>query len=174
MSVDIIGRMRASFRVEALELLAELDAALLVLESEPGNDDLVHRVFRAIHTIKGSGATAGYEHLAAVAHKVEEAFDLARSGRLAITGELVDCGLKACDVLRSILDSDNPDEECPGERVVQEALTDLLPRSTTAPESGTGSTEGQPGYGDRVAYEITVRPHRDLFYSGTDPVTLLG
>src|SRR5947207_2379764 len=118
MSVDILGRMREAFRAEALELLAELDTSLLVLESAPGNEDFVHRVFRAIHTIKGSGATAGFVHLAAVAHRVEEAFELARSGKLAITGELVDCGLKACDVLRAILAAENPDAECPGEEGV--------------------------------------------------------
>ena len=38
----------------------------------------MNRVFRAIHTIKGSGATAGFAHLARFAHKMEEAFDLAR------------------------------------------------------------------------------------------------
>ena len=77
MSVDIIERMRTAFRAEALELLAELDAALLALASDPDDGDFVHRVFRAIHTIKGSGATAGFVHLAGVAHKVEEAFELA-------------------------------------------------------------------------------------------------
>src|SRR5580658_9415885 len=106
-------RMREAFRAEALELLVEFDAALLVLESEPRNEDVVHRVFRAIHTIKGSGATAGFAHLAAVAHKLEEVFDLARAGRLTITGEVVDCGLKACDVLRFILGAEDPDAECP-------------------------------------------------------------
>src|SRR5947209_4251245 len=129
MSVEILQRMRAAFQAEALELLSELDAALLVLESEPGNDELIHRVFRAIHTVKGSGATAGFAHLAAVAHKVEEVFDLARSGRLAITVEVVDCGLKACDVLRSILAAEDPDAECSGEQAVTDALCLLLPRS---------------------------------------------
>ena len=74
--------MRTAFRSEALELLTELDAALLALEVRARQiGDFVHRVFRAIHTIKGSGATAGFTHLAAVAHRVEEAFDLARSGQ---------------------------------------------------------------------------------------------
>jgi HPt (histidine-containing phosphotransfer) domain-containing protein len=78
MSTDIIEQMRATFRAEALDLLIELDSALLSLEADPGDSTLVHRVFRAIHTIKGSGATAGFAHLSKFAHKVEEAFDLAR------------------------------------------------------------------------------------------------
>jgi len=173
MSVDVIERMRAAFRSEALELLTELDAALLALESAAGDGDFVHRVFRAVHTIKGSGATAGFAHLAAVAHKVEEAFDLARSGRLAITGDLVDCGLKACDVLRAILDAEDPDAECPGEQAVSDALSELLPRPSAKPAAPSVAAEGRPPGTQRTAFEILVRPHRDLFYSGTDPITIL-
>ena len=173
MNVDIMDRMRASFRAEALELLAELDEALLALESDPGNPDFVHRVFRAIHTIKGSGATAGFAHLATVAHRVEEAFDRARSGCLAITGELVDCGLKACDVLRSILGAEDPDAECPGERGVADALARLLPASVSPADSPVSCGPERPAAGGRQAYEVMVRPHPEIFYSGTDPVTLL-
>ncbi len=163
-------RMRAAFRSEALELLTELDAALLALESEPDNRDLVHRVFRAIHTVKGSGATAGFAHLAAVAHKVEEAFDLARSGRLAITGLLVDCGLKTCDVLRAILSAENPEAEQPGEAEIAPAIGELFPQ----PESKEKAEVVAPAPPPKTsAFEVNVRPHRDLFYSGTDPITLL-
>ncbi len=142
MSVDVIERMRTAFRSEALELLTELDAALLALEVDPGDGEFVHRVFRAIHTIKGSGATAGFAHLAAVAHRVEEAFELARSGKLAITGELVDCGLKACDVLRTILCAEDPDAKCPGEQAVTEALAALLPGPCTNPAGANRYSRG--------------------------------
>ena len=71
-------QMRGVFRAEARDLLIELDDALLALETEAGDSTLVNRVFRAIHTIKGSGATAGFRHLAGFAHTMEEAFDLAR------------------------------------------------------------------------------------------------
>ncbi len=172
MSMDIMERMRAAFRSEALELLAELDSALLTLESEPQNGDFVHRVFRAIHTIKGSGATAGFTHLAAVAHRAEEAFDLARSGQLAISGALIDCGLKASDVLRTILSAEDPDAECPGELEVARALSGLLPKPEAkshcqASATATGTSRGP------AAFEVVIRPHRELFYSGTDPITLL-
>jgi len=55
LSTDVIEQMRVQFTAEALDLLIELDSALLSLEAEPGDSSLVHRVFRAIHTIKGSG-----------------------------------------------------------------------------------------------------------------------
>ncbi len=109
-----IEQMRVAFRAEALDLLIELDSALLALEGTPDDAALVNRVFRAIHTIKGSGATAGFAHLARFAHKMEEAFDLARAGRLAVSPDLIDCGLKACDVIRLIIEENAEGAAVPG------------------------------------------------------------
>src|ERR1039458_8914461 len=123
MPIDIMEQMRGAFRAEALDLLIELDSALLALEEQPADSALVHRVFRTIHTIKGSGATAGFAHLARFAHKIEEAFDLAREGRLAVTADLIDCGLKACDILRMILEEQAEGAAVTGEVEVTEAFT---------------------------------------------------
>jgi len=171
MESDILEQMRVTFRAEALDLLIELDAALLALEAAPGDSTLVHRVFRAIHTIKGSGATAGFAHLARFAHKMEEAFDLAREGRLAVTPECIDCGLKACDVIRLILEEKAEGEAVPGEVEVTGAFTKLLPVSDGAPADRPEPP--QPSASNRAAFEITFKPNRDIFYSGADPVTLL-
>jgi len=168
---EIIEQMRVAFRAEALDLLIELDSALLSLETEPGDSALVNRVFRAIHTIKGSGATAGFTHLAGFAHKVEEAFDLAREGRLDVTPELIDCALKACDVIRQILDEKEEAAVIPGELEATGAFGRLLPAPETPPaEPGA---ESKPEVPTRAAFEIVCKPHRDIFFSGADPVTLL-
>jgi two-component system chemotaxis sensor kinase CheA len=171
MPIDIMEQMRGTFRAEALDLLIELDSALLALETASGDSTLVHRVFRAIHTIKGSGATAGFAHLARFAHKMEEAFDMARDGRLAVTPDLIDCGLKACDVLRLILAEAAEGTTVPGETEVTSAFARLLP----APEipNVVQIDKPKPGTGVRAAFEITFKPNREIFYSGTDPATLL-
>jgi two-component system, chemotaxis family, sensor kinase CheA len=170
MAIDIMEQMRGAFRTEALDLLIELDAALLALEADPGATALVHRVFRAIHTIKGSGATAGFVHLARFAHQMEAAFDRARDGRLAVTPDLIDCGLTACDVLRRILAEAPDGAAVPGETEVTAAFTRLLP-AAEAPAAERPAPP-PPGGESRAAYEITFKPHRELFYSGADPVTL--
>jgi two-component system, chemotaxis family, sensor kinase CheA len=171
MATDVMEQMRVAFRAEALDLLIELDSALLALEGQPLDSSLVHRVFRAIHTIKGSGATAGYAHLASFAHKVEEAFDLARSGRLAVTPELIDCGLKACDVARLIIEGGVETIVVPGEAEVTAAFMRLLP--VTEEAAVELEEEKQPAAEVRRAFEIVFKPHREMFYSGADPVTLL-
>ena len=165
--------MRVAFRTEALDLLPELDAALLALEAEPGNAELVNRVFRAIHTLKGSGATVGFTHLSSFTHRLEEAFDLARAGRLAVTSELIDCGLKGCDIVRAILDTDSEEGEVAGERAVTEAVTRLLPPHDALKPPVVTIAPRQRAADPRTAYEIVLRPNRELFSSGTDPVTLL-
>jgi two-component system chemotaxis sensor kinase CheA len=171
MPIDIMEQMRASFRAEALDLLIELDSALLALETEAADSTLVHRVFRAVHTIKGSGATAGFAHLARFAHKMEEAFDLARDGRLAVTPDLIDCGLKACDVLRLIIEEKVEGATVPGEVEVTGAFTRLLP-SPEIPSAGR-IEKSKPVADVRAAFEIVFKPNREIFYSGADPVTLL-
>src|ERR1035438_5019459 len=171
MSIDIMEQMRNAFRAEALDLLIELDSALLALEVEPGDTTLVHRVFRAIHTIKGSGATAGFAHLAGFDHKMEEAFDLARVGRLAVTPVLIDCALQACDVIRLIVEDQAEGAVVPGEVEVTGAFTRLLPAPENQP--APRSPESRTVCGVRAAFEIVFKPNREIFYSGADPVTLL-
>ena len=171
MSIDVMEQMRGAFRAEALDLLIELDSALLAQEAESGDSTLVHRIFRAIHTIKGSGATAGFAHLARFAHNMEEVFNLAREGRLAVTPELIDCGLKACDVIRLILQDWEESSEVSGEAEVTLALAQMLP-APESPDEDRGP-ESKPVAELRAAYEIIFKPSRDMFYSGADPVTLL-
>jgi two-component system, chemotaxis family, sensor kinase CheA len=175
MLTDIMEQMRGTFRGEALDLLIELDSALLALEAEPGDSTMVNRVFRAIHTIKGSGGTAGFAHLARFAHKMEEAFDMAREGRLAVSPELIDCGLKACDVIRLIIDAKiegkGEGASVPGEAEVTGAFTRLLPASENP--HGVHGAKSETVAAVRSAFEIVFKPKREMLYSGADPVTLL-
>ena len=64
--------------------------SLLELNENRGDKELVARAFRALHTIKGSGAMFGFDELAAFTHKLENAIDEVRNGRLGVTSELVD------------------------------------------------------------------------------------
>jgi two-component system chemotaxis sensor kinase CheA len=79
---------KQSFREEAREILVDLEAALLELNENPADLELVGRIFRGLHTIKGSGAMFGFDQLAAFTHNLETAFDEVRNGRLAVGTEL--------------------------------------------------------------------------------------
>ncbi len=94
-----------TYKEEAYELLAELETSLLELEEKPDDADLIGRIFRAMHTIKGSGAMFGFDDIASFTHEVETVFDLVRNGEMAVTKELIDLTLAARDQIRSLLDA---------------------------------------------------------------------
>ena len=72
---------KATFLEEAGELLSELEDALLEMEEAPQDLARVDKVFRSMHTIKGSGAMFGFDAIADFTHEVETVFDLVRNGQ---------------------------------------------------------------------------------------------
>ena len=105
-------QFRQSFCEEAGEIVVELEAALLALNETPADSELVGRVFRALHTIKGSGAMFGFDELASFTHELENAFDDVRTGALTVTSELVDVTLAALDQIRTMLVSSRDADAC--------------------------------------------------------------
>ncbi len=81
----MIDQHRAAFREEARELLTELEESLLLLEETPRDEELIQRVFRAMHTIKGSGSMFGFDAIASFTHEIESVFDSVRQGRMEVT-----------------------------------------------------------------------------------------
>src|SRR5450432_1062255 len=103
----MIDRFKAGFQEEARELLVELEASLLELDQNRNDLELVGRSFRALHTIKGSGAMFGFDEIAAFVHDLEAVFDQLRKGQLEATSELINLTLAAGDQIKSMLDADN-------------------------------------------------------------------
>lgn len=128
---------REIFREEALELLGELDSTLLELESQPHNLDLVNRAFRALHTIKGSGAMFGFDDIAEFTHDIENVFDKVRNEELLVTRELISITFSARDHITGLLNG--PDEKGNGtpERsdiILAELRGLLAPKPVAEPE----------------------------------------
>ena len=92
------------FLQEAQDLLEHLEQALLDLERTPGDGELIDKAFRALHTIKGSGAMFGFDAVAAFTHHVETAFDQVRKGVISPTRELIALALAAKDQMRALID----------------------------------------------------------------------
>jgi two-component system chemotaxis sensor kinase CheA len=115
---------RQIFKEEAYDLLGELEGALLELEQAPEDTDLVNQIFRALHTIKGSGSMFGFDDIAEFTHEVESVFDKVRNGDLPVTPTLCSLALKSRDYIRKMLDSADEDEVVAPEEM-QEILQGL-------------------------------------------------
>lgn len=91
------------FRQEARDLLETLEQTLLDLDQDPGNRDLVDTTFRALHTLKGSGAMFGYGEVADFVHEFETAFDRVRKGQADVNAALVAIALAAKDHIADLV-----------------------------------------------------------------------
>ncbi len=90
------------FIPEAEEHLQSVTECLLALEGHPNADD-INRLFRSMHTVKGSAAQVGLHRLSAVAHRVEDLIGRLRDGALQPSTEIVDLFLQSVDVLKKFL-----------------------------------------------------------------------
>ncbi|SNR60821.1 CheA signal transduction histidine kinase [Humidesulfovibrio mexicanus] len=133
---------RAIFREEALDLLAELESTLLELEANPLNMDLVNQVFRALHTIKGSGAMFGFDEIADFTHAIEGVFDKVRNEELHISRELVSTAFAARDHILGLLNGVDELGNGSPERgqAIHVELQGLLDPLSQQPASATDST----------------------------------
>lgn len=178
----MIDRLRQAFQEEARELVAELESALLELDQrrdDPGAiPELVGRAFRALHTIKGSGAMFGFDDIAAFAHHLEAVFDRLRKGQLAVSSELINLSLAAGDQIRSMLEAAaNPAKQAAGEdrsKAILGELGRLTGASGSSHEAAPEDVPAEPtGKDVGRDWRIRFRPGPDVILNGTNLVLLI-
>lgn len=105
------------FLIEAFEMIEQLDQDLIELENNPKDLDLLNRIFRVAHTIKGSSSFLNFDILTNLTHNMEDVLNKARRGELIITPDIMDVVLKSIDLMKALLTiirdtgSDNNDLE---------------------------------------------------------------
>jgi len=103
-AMDGMEEIIKEFLVESNEGLDRFDRDLLALEKDCSSRELLDSVFRAIHTIKGTGGVLGYEKLVGVAHAGESLLSRMRDGSLVLSPEIATALLNMADVLRRMLE----------------------------------------------------------------------
>ena len=91
------------FLLESHENLAQLDADLVALEQEPHERETLARVFRTLHTVKGTAGFLGFTNLQSVAHSAEHLLTRLRSGELTFNPNIADALLAGVDAIREML-----------------------------------------------------------------------
>ncbi|NOY44420.1 MAG: chemotaxis protein CheA [Deltaproteobacteria bacterium] len=124
------------FFVEAWELMEELEQDLVALEESPDDSELLNKIFRAAHTLKGSSSFLGFDAISRVTHRVEDVFNKLRRGEMVASGEVMDVVLEAVDRLRKLLDAAQADRPGP-------AVDDVLGALAGAVESGRPKRLGE-------------------------------
>jgi two-component system chemotaxis sensor kinase CheA len=92
-----------SFLLETKEILENLDVDLMELEKSPEDLDLLNKIFRSFHTVKGTSGFLGLEKLPEVTHKCEDILNKLRKGEAKLTSELMDGILLGFDTIKELL-----------------------------------------------------------------------
>jgi len=168
-------RLRQAFDEEARELLGELEGALLELDQNREDAEIVGRAFRALHTIKGSGAMFGFDNIATFTHDLETVFDRLRSGQLAASSELINLTLSAGDQIRAMLDEASgrgraDEQRCAALLAELRSLTGMTERSGAEPPPDRVKAV-EAGLARR--WRIHFLPGPEIILNGTNPLLLL-
>ncbi len=168
--MSITDQGREVYRVEASELLDELEQALLELEQDSSNKELINRIFRAMHTIKGSGAMFGFDEIASFTHEVETVMDEVRAGNLNLDSELIELFFKSRDLIRDMLEESGRDRDERAAEIVS-GLRRFLPLE---PEAESRALIQEPEQDqDLNTFRIRFKPHKNIFFTGSRPLALL-
>lgn len=168
-----------TFREEALELLGTLETALLELEENPQDKELLSAVFRVMHTIKGSAAMFGLDKISKFAHEVESILSALREGKLSVSKELIGNTLLARDLILEMLDNLS---EATGP--LSSKLLDFLKNfkliigfvsveEKVLPEIQKDKKGKRESKERRQTYHIVFKPGIDSFRRGCNPLLLI-
>lgn len=167
------------YQQEAAEQLSLVEEIIMELEAAPGDREMLNRLFRVFHTIKGSGSMFGFEEIARFTHHIESILDELRQGSLAFDRSLADLTLAAKDCIMEMLS--DPSKKAPSAIADRfAALASRLnlqappPTATSAHShvlNKAASPHAQaPSKGTR--YEIRLKLAADTFTRGLDPLAL--
>lgn len=128
---------RDLFFEESDDNLQTLNDSILELEQEPDNIDLINSIFRVAHTLKGMSATMGYDVMTKLTHKMEDMFDLFKTGKMKINTDHISLVFKCLDKLQELVDDLRDDKE-----LEESQITDLW-NELDRVESSAGAGEAE-------------------------------
>ncbi len=170
MSVDL-SQFIPSFLEESFEGLELMESGLLSLE--PGDNETIHSIFRAAHSIKGGAGTFGFDSVTEFTHLVETLLDEMRDGRREITSKDTEILLDSVDCMRLLIEAARDEQDYDHDKVsktsarLSETLGEEQPTESEI-DSDTPKVDQNNGRG----YKITFIPEHSLAKTGNDPIFL--
>ena len=168
-------KFKDKFIEEATDNIKDLEDALLLLENNTDDIELIERIFRAMHTLKGGGAMFGFEKLSEFTHHLENVYDLVRNKKIEITKTLLDITLESVDLLKDLLDDNknNTDE-------IENIYNSIINKVNNITENYENGNKANVLVQDNKiikknlkSFYLYFEPNNDIFSDGTNPLFLL-
>ena len=155
-----VSKYRDMFIAESQEHLQTLNEALLKLEKDPRNVELLGQIFRVAHTLKGMAATMGFEQITELSHKMENVLDRLRTGEVVATSETIDVLLECFDLLEHLVDDIATNKQS---EVDLTPLLDKLKMLSSAPAGRIIKEKKKKKETEVKGYEVTIEGQLDEF-----------
>ncbi|MFN9745449.1 MAG: chemotaxis protein CheA [Betaproteobacteria bacterium] len=182
---EVIAAARAGFLDEAADMLRQFEAALLVMESDPGNAENLNAAFRAAHTIKGTAGLFGCDAVVSFTHEVETLMEALRSGDLAVNEAISAALLEGRDQMEALIDevrTGNCDPEVQARSIALGRRLQELGQGEAAAHAGAATDDAKPAAkADASAgktataglWHVSLRFGSDALRNGLDPLAFL-
>lgn len=174
------NQFKLRFVEEATDHINDLERALLELERDPANGELVELVFRAMHSLKGGGGMFGFHKLSEFTHDLENIYDLIRSGALQVSSPLLSITLQSVDLLRELLDDASFNSVSTTQRYhdLKRQVNGVVKAETQGILSGLVSSKVSIEQLNQVkeqmaTFHIHFRPGGDVLQNGTNLLYLI-
>ncbi|MGE5497129.1 MAG: chemotaxis protein CheA [Syntrophothermus sp.] len=179
----MLDNHKQAFIEEAVELLTSLEASLLELEKAPEDQDIIARVFRALHTIKGSSGMFGYDDISVFTHDIESIFDYIRNGQIPVTKQIIDLTLQARDEIGEMLrhpEGTGSENEEKTKELVSAFRNIVLNyqlinefNEEPASKAKTAAVAADAADKSRTTFYVLFKPPANILMSGNNPLLLL-
>ena len=170
------SQFQDAFFEESAEHLAIVEEGLLQLEQHPEDLDLLNKIFRSAHSIKGTSGMFGFNAVAQFTHKMETLLDLLRNGPKVVTPQVADLLLKSTDCLKTLVEAAKTGSPVDNE-TVQRLTVELAAASASGNQPMAHAAEIVKAAPARTAnqshiYTIAWTPPDWLFQRGLDPLQI--
>ena len=174
MSGGAFDHLKSTYFQECGELLDNVYGHLTALEQGNADEDTVHAIFRAIHSIKGGGGAFGFSRMVAFAHVLETLLDLLRDGKLALDAPMASLLLRAVDALSDLVAAERSGEPAASgfeDKLLAELTQAVTPGATPAAAAHVAAApSAAAGTG---LYVIQLQPRPELFKNASEPLLLI-
>ncbi|MBG3852374.1 Hpt domain-containing protein [Xanthomonas hortorum pv. carotae] len=172
-----MNQLMQTFLAESRDLLEDMERHLLEAERGESSPDAVNAIFRAAHTIKGSGGLFDLPQLVGFTHVLESVLDLVRDEALSLSSELIALLLVCCDHIHALVETAADPSHADAAALATEAEPLLAQLQTYLQGSVCGVTEAaiqlgtpekQSGY-----WRISLTLFADALRFGNSPLKLI-
>ena len=176
-----LNQIKQTFILEARELLAAMEEALLAVEGEVDPTESVNAMFRAVHTIKGSAGLFDLDAIVRFSHTVESVLDRVRSRSLGLSKDLIGLLLDCHDHLAACISGLQEEKAAPSSGAGSPILERLVPYLEGAPHPPAKVVSREPAVQapgqardpGPALWHISIRFSPEVFRNGMDPMSFL-